>query len=226
MIAKALNVLTIVRSAWYCPANFEATEYTNTAFSFLSWDKISMYVVAENDQDIKDEIERKANDDEVVHNTGDEEVDWVKNFLKFPISPSSAPTSDYQFTNKKYIDDKLALVGDKFVLTDTKFLAWEDLLKGDILYLKAVDNKLYKASALTYDTLPKWRIRICASDTLSWNIVRFDFLWDTKLFSWLTQWEKILSFWHGLTYFNNALNYCVLNWWRNWNRYFENMNFI
>jgi len=29
----------------------------------------------------------------------------VKTFSSFPVSPSSAPTADYQFANKKYVDD-------------------------------------------------------------------------------------------------------------------------
>lgn len=31
----------------------------------------------------------------------------VKTFSSFPITPSSAPTTDYQVANKKYVDDNL-----------------------------------------------------------------------------------------------------------------------
>ena len=47
----------------------------------------------------------KADDDAVVHDTGDETVAGVKTFSSFPVTPSSAPTSDYQVANKKYVDD-------------------------------------------------------------------------------------------------------------------------
>lgn len=36
---------------------------------------------------------------------GDQNIDGAKTFLKFPVTPSSAPSSDYQVANKKYVDD-------------------------------------------------------------------------------------------------------------------------
>jgi hypothetical protein len=47
----------------------------------------------------------KANDDSVVHDTGNETVAGVKTFSSFPVTPSEAPTTDYQAANKKYVDD-------------------------------------------------------------------------------------------------------------------------
>ena len=41
--------------------------------------------------------------------TGNQTVAGVKTFTSFPVSPSSAPTTDYQVANKKYVDD-LALI--------------------------------------------------------------------------------------------------------------------
>jgi len=37
--------------------------------------------------------------------SGDETVAGVKTFSSFPVTPSSAPTTDYQVANKKYVDD-------------------------------------------------------------------------------------------------------------------------
>lgn len=37
--------------------------------------------------------------------TGAQEIADVKTFTSFPITPSSAPTTDYQTANKKYVDD-------------------------------------------------------------------------------------------------------------------------
>ena len=41
--------------------------------------------------------------------TGDETIAGVKTFSSFPITPSSAPTTNYQASNKKYVDDADAL---------------------------------------------------------------------------------------------------------------------
>jgi len=41
-----------------------------------------------------------------VATTGDESIDGVKTFTSFMITPSSAPTTDYQAANKKYVDDQ------------------------------------------------------------------------------------------------------------------------
>jgi len=37
--------------------------------------------------------------------TGNQSIDGVKTFTSFPVTPSSAPTTDYQVANKKYVDD-------------------------------------------------------------------------------------------------------------------------
>ena len=54
----------------------------------------------------------KANDNAVVHNSGDETVNGVKTFGSFPITPSSTPTTDYQVANKKYVDDQITASGN------------------------------------------------------------------------------------------------------------------
>jgi hypothetical protein len=40
--------------------------------------------------------------------TGDQTVAGVKTFTSFPVTPSEAPTTDYQVSNKKYVDDLIA----------------------------------------------------------------------------------------------------------------------
>ncbi|MAF42901.1 MAG: hypothetical protein CMI54_01855 [Parcubacteria group bacterium] len=40
-----------------------------------------------------------------VDTTGDETIAGIKTFSSFPVTPSSAPTTDYQAANKKYVDD-------------------------------------------------------------------------------------------------------------------------
>jgi hypothetical protein len=44
--------------------------------------------------------------DELVRLTGNQTIAGVKTFSSFPVTPSSAPTTNYQVANKKYVDDK------------------------------------------------------------------------------------------------------------------------
>ena len=46
--------------------------------------------------------------DTSVQNTGDETIAGIKTFSSFSITPSTAPTTDYQVANKLYVDDILA----------------------------------------------------------------------------------------------------------------------
>jgi hypothetical protein len=39
--------------------------------------------------------------------TGDQTVAGIKTFSSFPLTPSAAPTTDYQAANKKYVDDQI-----------------------------------------------------------------------------------------------------------------------
>jgi len=63
-------------------------------------------------------LNAKADDSGVVHNTGAETVNGVKTFGDFPITPSSAPTTDYQIANKKYVDDQMANAGNVSAIDD------------------------------------------------------------------------------------------------------------
>lgn len=40
----------------------------------------------------------------------DQTFSWLNTFSQFPITPSSAPTTNYQVANKKYVDDLLAAI--------------------------------------------------------------------------------------------------------------------
>ena len=40
--------------------------------------------------------------------TGDQTISGTKTFSSFPVTPSAAPSSDYQVANKKYVDDNAA----------------------------------------------------------------------------------------------------------------------
>ena len=59
--------------------------------------------------------------------TGDESIDGIKTFTSFPVTPSSAPTSDYQAANKKYVDDNAGGAGANIeTLTGNKTLTSSD----------------------------------------------------------------------------------------------------
>jgi hypothetical protein len=47
-------------------------------------------------------------------NTGAQTLYGVKSFNSFPLTPSSAPTSDYQTANKKYVDDAISGSGANY----------------------------------------------------------------------------------------------------------------
>lgn len=63
-------------------------------------------------------LNSKANDSFVVHISSNETIDDVKTFTSFPITPSSAPTTDYQVANKKYVDDQMANAGNVSAIDD------------------------------------------------------------------------------------------------------------
>ena len=46
-----------------------------------------------------------------VNLTDNQTVGGVKTFTSFPVTPSSAPTTDYQTANKKYVDDSISNAG-------------------------------------------------------------------------------------------------------------------
>jgi hypothetical protein len=42
-----------------------------------------------------------------VRTTGNQTLDGIKSFTSFPVTPSSAPTLDYQVANKKFVEDEI-----------------------------------------------------------------------------------------------------------------------
>lgn len=49
------------------------------------------------------------NPGDIVHKTGNETVNGIKTFTSFPITPSSAPTTNYEVANKKYVNDNAGI---------------------------------------------------------------------------------------------------------------------
>ncbi len=75
----------------------------NSNFSYLDG-RITSEVATINSA-ITDLDITKAEDNVVVRITGVQTIAGVKTFSSFPVTPSSAPTTDYQVANKKYVDD-------------------------------------------------------------------------------------------------------------------------
>jgi len=65
---------------------------SGTAWVRFAWSRVKTYIQA-------------LTDTLYVALTGDQSVAGIKTFSSFPVTPSSAPTTDYQVANKKYVDD-------------------------------------------------------------------------------------------------------------------------
>ncbi len=59
--------------------------------------------------------------------SGDQTIAGIKTFSSFPITPSSAPTTDYQVANKKYVDDNAGSGIDINALTEKTTPANDDI---------------------------------------------------------------------------------------------------
>jgi hypothetical protein len=104
--------------------HIETRGVEGVATDFLADDYFSVYTSAQfvnqSNKALGELMRRKAEDSGVVHLTGAESVAGVKTFSSFPVTPSSAPSSDYEVANKKYVDDVIVGVGFDFTdLGDT-----------------------------------------------------------------------------------------------------------
>ena len=54
-----------------------------------------------------DALANKADENDVVHDTGNETISGVKTFSSFPVTPSAAPSTDYQVANRKFVLDNV-----------------------------------------------------------------------------------------------------------------------
>lgn len=70
--------------------------------------------------------------DYVVKLTWNQTISDIKTFLLSPIVPT--PTTDYQASTKKYVDDNLASIWDQHKLTNSDFMTGEALVEWDSLF--------------------------------------------------------------------------------------------
>lgn len=84
---------------------FDADDYVYLLWTSSSIDGIddTLSRLIRDVQDLDDALALKANDADVVHDTGAETVAGVKTFSSFPILPSSDPTTDYQAAHRAFV---------------------------------------------------------------------------------------------------------------------------
>jgi hypothetical protein len=116
---------------------------------------------------------------------GNETVAGVKTFSSFPVTPSSAPTTNYQVANKKYVDDKVAAVPAQVGLG-----AWS-ARSGGTQYTEATDGFVVGSWVFNSNTggdnqsatmqSPTGTVRIQFGTTLeSNNVIHFPFCCPVK----------------------------------------------
>lgn len=131
-----------------------------------------------------------------VYTVWDQTIWGVKTFSSFPVSPSSAPTTDYQLANKKYVDDTVnnwgvvwpvsstdnaiarydsttwKIIQNSWVtIDDSNNILWvNNLWVGGILSTTRIDcDELTSVSSNTLTSVSYW-MAIWANNTLtSWN---------------------------------------------------------
>lgn len=123
VVAKSGNTFTIQRAYWFCPANDDAISQTNTAFSFDNNDEVYMNIVAEAIDDLREWVDEKAKDTEVVHKEWTELITGQKYFSLFPFWPETLPSDDRHLANKRYVDEKAGQAGFSN-LSNTVYRNW------------------------------------------------------------------------------------------------------
>lgn len=182
--ARVGDTFSIIRSAGICPGSDASTTQGTTAYSFDAGDYFFLNNTAELIKDIQDETTRletdKADDADVVHKTWNETVWWIKTHTSFPVTPSSAPSTDYQTANKKYVDDLLLWITPWSLQTEG--MPWEDI---DILETIFNESWITFAEATTVQNI----------GDVAWN-TRYAIKW---FWNWSAMWrlkasiKKILS---------------------------------
>lgn len=112
-----------------CPYTSNDTTDSQVQGAFTAWSSyLELTLTNEEIELLQTTIENKANDNEVVHLTGDETVAGVKTFSSIPKVPLE-PVDNDNVTSKKYVDDEIAAASAIDKLTKQHTLG-EDMTEG------------------------------------------------------------------------------------------------
>lgn len=97
-----------------------------------------------------------------VQTSGNQTIGGIKTFSSFPVTPSAAPTDDYQVVNKRYVDDRVSGLGGSMsgsitlngttnnTVVMTNIVTELDLEAGDVIRIDTgAYNKLHTVESIT-----------------------------------------------------------------------------
>lgn len=176
VISKSVNTFTIERSAGFCLASYDATTYTNTPFAFFPWDIVSLYVVSEDLQDVKDELVRTADDITDVRVNGTdrlkviEAISWTP--LRVDIGAWNCLVWSAIVTYAGSVDNVVTDSATNYVMIDNTGTIQISTIGWNGLYTRlAVVICAWWAVTSIFD----WR-----TDTVGWPVGSLDIDWLTE----------------------------------------------
>ena len=130
---RSSDTFTIVRSSWYCVQDDSVTPKVrdNTARAFSDGDYVSLYITAEQEKDVQDEIYNNDNTSNLVHKTWTETITWVKSFT-WTVTSTIAITTNTQVVTKLYVDNATNSITSWFITWD-----WSN---GDLVVASGTTN--------------------------------------------------------------------------------------
>jgi lysophospholipase L1-like esterase len=121
---------------------------------------ITMLAPSDAESDFTLRIPDPATNATLVVSEGAQTVNGVKTFGSFPLTPSSAPTSNYQVANKKYVDDKV--IADSAHIANNAVTS-ETIVDGQVktadLAANAVDSTKIKNDAVTSESIQNLQVK-------------------------------------------------------------------
>ena len=144
----------------------------------VSYDESSLSVLNEELRKIRTDVRNIVIPTNYVALTGNQTVEGIKTFSSFPITPSSAPTTNYQVANKKYVDDEIAGISGSTLTqvndtdsgtihegSETTFLSVnKTITSGNTVLLIARGQSIYSAAG-TIDIKLKYGTTVVKTNT-------------------------------------------------------------
>ena len=196
---RVWDILTISRATESCPQSYTATTQTANALDFTAWAFVSLRITAIEMDGLHNEVVTDDNTTNIVHKTGTETITWDKTHTgdliidvdKGKTSSISAPTLDESLVNKKYVDDQVSLAATP-ASTGKLYVAWEDVVAWDALYVDTTTWEVFKTDAT--DQNKRNFVWFANSAALTWANVLVNKTYDDNQ-SGLTIWETYYLSW-------------------------------